>query len=70
MPPRRRTPVTCWTPRPRKVEQVTTPLWIELDGVVNMRDVGGLPTTDGGQVATGRLLRSDNLQDLTEADID
>jgi protein tyrosine/serine phosphatase len=63
-------PVTCWTPRPRKVEQVTTPLWIELDGVVNMRDVGGLPTTDGGQVATGRLLRSDNLQDLTEADID
>ena len=49
---------------------MTTPLWIELDGVVNMRDVGGLPTTDGGQVATGRLLRSDNLQDLTEADID
>ena len=49
---------------------MTTPHWIELDGVVNMRDVGGLPTTDGGQVATGRLLRSDNLQDLTEADVD
>jgi protein-tyrosine phosphatase len=49
---------------------VTTPHWIELDGVVNMRDVGGLPTTDGGVVATGRLLRSDNLQDLTEADVE
>lgn len=43
--------------------------WIDLEGVVNMRDVGGLPTSDGGQVASGRLLRSDNLQDLSEADI-
>ena len=49
---------------------VTTPHWIELDGVVNMRDVGGLPTTDGGVVSTGRLLRSDNLQDLTESDVE
>ncbi|WP_091789484.1 tyrosine-protein phosphatase [Pedococcus dokdonensis] len=49
---------------------MTTPHWIELDGVVNMRDVGGLPTTDGGTVATGRLLRSDNLQDLSAADIE
>jgi protein tyrosine/serine phosphatase len=48
---------------------VSTPHWIELDGVVNMRDVGGLPTAGGGQVATGRLLRSDNLQDLTQADV-
>ena len=49
---------------------MTTPHWIELDGVVNMRDVGGLPTTDGGVVATGRLLRSDNLQDLSESDVE
>ncbi|WP_457255767.1 tyrosine-protein phosphatase [Pedococcus sp. P5_B7] len=49
---------------------MTTPRWIELDGVVNMRDVGGLPTTDGGVVATGRLLRSDNLQDLSESDVE
>ncbi len=41
-----------------------TPAWIELDGVVNMRDVGGLPTVDGGVISTGRLIRSDNLQDL------
>jgi protein tyrosine/serine phosphatase len=48
---------------------VSTPHWIELDGVANMRDVGGLPTTDGGAIAPRRLLRSDNLQDLTESDI-
>lgn len=34
-----------------------------------MRDVGGIPTTDGGRIAQGRLLRSDNLQSLTERDI-
>jgi protein-tyrosine phosphatase len=43
--------------------------WVDLDGVVNMRDVGGLPTVDGGTVRSRRLLRSDNLQDLTESDI-
>lgn len=48
----------------------TKPSWIELDGVVNMRDVGGLPTADGRSIAPARLLRSDNLQDLTEADIE
>lgn len=48
---------------------MSTPRWIELDGVVNMRDVGGLPTTDGGEVAAGRLLRSDNLQQLSETDV-
>lgn len=39
--------------------------WIELDGVVNMRDVGGLPTVDGGHIQPGRLIRSDNLQELS-----
>ncbi|HEV7148292.1 MAG TPA: tyrosine-protein phosphatase [Pedococcus sp.] len=48
---------------------MSAPRWIELDGVANMRDVGGLPTTDGGHVAEGRLLRSDNLQDLSAADV-
>jgi len=38
--------------------------WIDLDGVVNMRDLGGLPTIDGGVIAPGRVIRSDNLQDL------
>jgi protein tyrosine/serine phosphatase len=43
--------------------------WIELDGAVNIRDLGGLATTDGGTTRFGRVLRSDNLQDLTPGDI-
>ncbi|GAA0342728.1 tyrosine-protein phosphatase [Actinoallomurus spadix] len=43
--------------------------WIELEGAVNVRDLGGLPTADGGAIRPGALLRSDNLQDLTPADI-
>lgn len=43
--------------------------WIEMDTLVNLRDVGGTPTTDGDLIPAGRLLRSDNLQDLTPADI-
>ena len=43
--------------------------WVTLDGVVNMRDSGGLPTRDGGAIQPRRLLRSDNLQDLSEADV-
>lgn len=38
--------------------------WIDLDGLVNLRDVGDIPTTDGGKIARGRLFRSDNLQRL------
>ena len=45
-------------------------MWIELEGLANLRDVGGLPTTDGGKIVPGRLLRSDNLQTLTQADIE
>ncbi len=52
-------------PQPRQYcRMVHTPAWIELDGVVNMRDVGGLPTVDGRVITPGRLIRSDNLQDL------
>ncbi|MFD0853531.1 tyrosine-protein phosphatase, partial [Actinomadura adrarensis] len=43
--------------------------WIDLDGAVNVRDLGGLPTTDGRTTRHGRVLRSDNLQNLTLADI-
>ncbi|GIH71696.1 tyrosine-protein phosphatase [Sphaerimonospora thailandensis] len=44
--------------------------WIELNGAVNVRDLGGLPTTDGGVTRSGRIFRSDNLQGLTDGDID
>ena len=40
------------------------PKWIDLAGVVNMRDVGGMLTEGGDVVRDHRLLRSDNLQDL------
>ena len=43
--------------------------WMSLDGAVNARDLGGLPLEDGGTTATGVLLRSDNLQGLTPADV-
>jgi len=43
--------------------------WIELDGAVNVRDVGGLPTVDGRTTRSGVLLRADNLQDLTARDV-
>jgi protein-tyrosine phosphatase len=42
--------------------------WIDLDGAVNVRDLGGLPA-NGHRIAPGRLLRADNLQDLTPADV-
>lgn len=43
--------------------------WIELDGAVNVRDLGGLPTGDGGKTAEASLLRGDNLQELSPSDI-
>ncbi|GAA2439804.1 tyrosine-protein phosphatase [Actinomadura vinacea] len=43
--------------------------WIDLDGAVNVRDLGGLPTADGRTTRRGRVLRSDNLQGLTVSDL-
>jgi protein tyrosine/serine phosphatase len=43
--------------------------WIELDGAVNARDLGGLPTADGRTTRRGCVLRSDNLQDLSVTDV-
>lgn len=45
------------------------PQWIDLDGVVNMRDLGGITTASGQAVRPRRLIRSDNLQDLSDADV-
>jgi protein tyrosine/serine phosphatase len=44
--------------------------WIDLAGAVNARDLGGLPTVDGRTTRSGVLLRADNLQDLTAADVE
>ena len=43
--------------------------WVRLDGTTNTRDLGGLPTTDGRQTLPNRILRSDNLQTLSEDDV-
>ncbi|HEV7653270.1 MAG TPA: tyrosine-protein phosphatase [Mycobacteriales bacterium] len=45
------------------------PLWLPLDGTANARDLGGLPTSSGPDIAPHRLLRSDNLQGLTPGDV-
>jgi protein-tyrosine phosphatase len=50
-------------------QNVNAPLWIDLEGADNVRDVGGLPTLDGRRVQPGRLLRADSLQELTDSDI-
>ncbi|MBL7490193.1 tyrosine-protein phosphatase [Frankia sp. AgB1.9] len=43
--------------------------WYELEGCDNVRDLGGLPTVDGGQTQYGVLLRSDTLQHLSPAGV-
>lgn len=43
--------------------------WVDLEGPSNFRDLGGLPTVDGGRVRTGLLFRSDSLALLGEADV-
>ena len=44
-------------------------MWIELDGAVNVRDLGGLPLTDGTLTTAHRLIRADNLQGLSQRDV-
>jgi protein tyrosine/serine phosphatase len=51
------------------VTSTRTDRWLHLHGTTNTRDLGGLPTVDGGETAFGRILRSDNLQTLSEDDV-
>ncbi len=44
-------------------------LWLNLQGAVNARDVGGLPVDGGGRTRCGVLIRSDLLHDLTPSDV-
>jgi protein-tyrosine phosphatase len=36
------------------------------DGSVNVRDLGGLPTEDGGETRFGRIVRADSLRQLSD----
>jgi protein-tyrosine phosphatase len=51
------------------VTSTRTDRWLRLDGTTNTRDLGGLPTSDGGTTLPGRILRSDNLQTLSDGDV-
>ncbi|AEA23425.1 protein tyrosine/serine phosphatase [Pseudonocardia dioxanivorans CB1190] len=43
--------------------------WLELEGLDNVRDVGGLPVVGGGTTRSGVLLRSASLHYVTPADV-
>ena len=45
-------------------EELTADRCVSVDGIYNMRDLGGLPRHDGGSVPRGRLFRADNLANL------
>jgi protein-tyrosine phosphatase len=57
------------SPYRRPVTSLHDSRWLQLDGTANTRDLGGLPTTDGGRTLPNRILRSDNLQTLSDADV-
>ncbi len=48
---------------------MTSPLWLDLDGAANARDVGARPVAGGGSVRSERLLRSDSPVGLSERDV-
>ncbi len=60
-------------PSPSVGAVTTSPLpgaRIDLDGTLNLRDLGGWKTADGSTIRYGYLFRSDRLSDLTSADHD
>ncbi len=46
-----------------------TDRWINLDGCCNARDLGDLPTVEGGTTRRGLLIRCDTVQQLTRNDM-
>lgn len=46
-----------------------TPRHLDLDGPSNFRDLGGLPTSDGGSTRFGLAYRADRLCTLSDADL-
>ncbi|WP_153505376.1 tyrosine-protein phosphatase [Cumulibacter manganitolerans] len=40
---------------------------VELDGMLNVRDLGGMPAAEGKQVRSGQILRMDSPQFMTES---
>ena len=50
-------------------EELTADRNVAIDGIWNMRDLGGLPRRDGGAIPRGRYYRADNLANLSPAGI-
>jgi len=46
------------------------PTYLELEAMVNVRDLGGWPTADGGRTAYGRVWRGDSPARATATDLD
>ncbi|HVX43381.1 MAG TPA: tyrosine-protein phosphatase, partial [Mycobacteriales bacterium] len=46
-----------------------TPRWLDWPDCLNVRDVGGLPTRDGGRIRPNALIRADSLDRLTDSGI-
>jgi protein-tyrosine phosphatase len=42
---------------------------VELDGMLNMRDLGGIPIGDSGRIRRGLVFRSETLQEMSPGDI-
>lgn len=47
----------------------SAPQQLDWPDCVNVRDLGGAPTRDGGRIRSNALIRSDNLDRLTEAGV-
>ena len=48
---------------------MTAPMRLTWPNCLNVRDLGGLPTSDGRRISSGALIRSDNLSRLTGAGV-
>jgi protein-tyrosine phosphatase len=68
-PAKHRDAATAGYRRPARICEGVVMAWIELEGAVNVRDLGDLPTEDGQKTVRARLLRADNLQELSAADV-
>jgi protein tyrosine/serine phosphatase len=52
------------------IDEDSSTRWVRLDGVENVRDLGGVPLRDGGRTAFGQLLRCARLAEATESDVE
>lgn len=68
-PSKRRDALHCAPQDPEPIPGFPRFGYVPLQGVINCRDLGGLPTEDGRRVKKRRLLRSADLHDATAEDM-